>query len=127
VEFLPDGTPFPVEFKHGTRAEHVHDEIQLAAQAMCLEEMIGRTVSRGAIYHFSSRRRRGVEITETLREQTKSTIISVRQMLVSRSLPPPVNDSRCRNCSLLSICQPAVIAEIGLQNRLMKELFSGEH
>jgi CRISPR-associated exonuclease Cas4 len=126
VEFLPDGSPFPVEFKHGKRAEHAHDEIQLAAQAMCLEEMTGRNVSRGAIYHFSSRRRRDVEISEALREQTRSTIISVREMLLSRALPPPVNDSRCRNCSLISVCQPAVIADRGIRNRLMKELFSGE-
>jgi CRISPR-associated exonuclease Cas4 len=126
VEFLPDGSPFPVEFKHGKRAEHEHDDIQLVAQAMCLEEMTGRTVRRGAIYHFTSRRRRVVEITETLRERTKSTIISVRQMLLSRSLPPPVNDSRCPNCSLILLCQPSVIAEIGTRKRLMKELFSGE-
>ena len=126
VEFLADGSPFPIEFKHGKRAEHVHDEIQLAAQALCLEEMIGLAVPRGAIYHFSSRRRRTVEITESLRDKTRATIASVREILISGSLPPPVNDSRCRNCSLISICQPSVVAETGLRNRLLKELFSGE-
>ena len=67
VEFLPDGTPFPVEYKHGPRRARQHDDLQLAAQAMCLEEMLGRPVPCGAIFHHSSRRRREVVITAALR------------------------------------------------------------
>ncbi|MGB5147987.1 MAG: CRISPR-associated protein Cas4, partial [Porticoccaceae bacterium] len=57
VEFHPDGRIFPVEFKHGRRRQKQHDDVQLAAQALCLEEMLGRPVTHGAIYHASSRRR----------------------------------------------------------------------
>ena len=66
VEFLADGTPYPVEYKHGKKRERLHDNLQLAAQAMCLEEMTGCPVPFGAIYHASSRRRREVAMTATL-------------------------------------------------------------
>jgi len=71
VEFQPDGTPYPVEYKHGRLTRDVvrqrHDDLQLAAQAMCLEEMTGHVVSEGAIYQASSKRRRVVVITVELR------------------------------------------------------------
>lgn len=51
VEFLPDGTPYPVEHKHGKKRERRHDDLRLAAQAMRLEEMTGKPVPLGAIYH----------------------------------------------------------------------------
>ena len=62
VEFHSDGSIYPVEFKHGRKRQKIHDDIQLAAQAMCLEEMLGLPVDKGAIYHASSRRRREVVI-----------------------------------------------------------------
>ena len=72
VEFEPDGTPYPVEYKHGSRHKAADiaacDDVQLAAQALCLEGMTGRTVSEGALYYASSRRRRIVPITAALRE-----------------------------------------------------------
>jgi CRISPR-associated exonuclease Cas4 len=55
IEFDSSGVPYPVEYKHGPRRAKIHDDVQLAAQAMCLEEMMGNTVERGAIYHVSSR------------------------------------------------------------------------
>jgi CRISPR-associated exonuclease Cas4 len=64
VEFLADGTPYPVEYKHGARKKWINDDLQLAAQALCLEEMTGNVVANGAIYHFTSRRRREVAIDE---------------------------------------------------------------
>ena len=54
VEFH-DGLPLPVEYKHGPRRQSKHDELQLAAQAICLEEMFGVAVDRGVIYHHTSR------------------------------------------------------------------------
>jgi len=69
VEFLPDGSPYPVEYKHGPRRQRTHDDIQLAAQALCLEEMMDRPVPMGAIYHASSHRRREVSITPYTRHR----------------------------------------------------------
>lgn len=123
VEFLPDGTPYPVEYKHGRKREKRHDDIQLAAQAMCLEEMTGMAVPHGAIYHASSRRRREVAITVELRQAVETCVAEVRAALRGLTLPPPLNDKRCRECSLAEICQPALLAERERRGRLAKNLF----
>jgi CRISPR-associated exonuclease Cas4 len=124
VEFHPDGTVFPVEFKHGRKRQKVHDDIQLAAQAMCLEEMLNRPVPKGAIYHASSRRRREVIITPELRRLVEETTAAIRAMLASGNLPPPANDSRCKECSLKDICQPEAVALHDRQHQLENDLFN---
>lgn len=111
VEFLPDGSPYPVEYKHGPRRARDHDDLQLAAQALCLEEMTGKAVAAGAIYHASSHRRREVVISAQLRQNVEATTDAVRSMLDSGHLPPPANDARCKACSLIDLCQPAVLAD----------------
>jgi len=118
VEFHPDGTIYPVEFKHGRKRQKIHDDIQLAAQAMCLEEMLGRPVARGAIYHATSHRRREVAITAELRQLVETTTQSIRAMLADGVLLPPATDGRCRECSLKDICQPEAVAAT---NRLHNE------
>lgn len=110
VEFHGD-TPYPVEYKHGPRREKEHDDLQVCAQAMCLEVMTGKEVPRGAIYHHSSRRRREVVFTPALRRQVEEAVTGIRQMLGSGTLPPPVNDRRCEHCSLKESCMPSVIGE----------------
>jgi CRISPR-associated exonuclease Cas4 len=114
VEFLPDGTPYPVEYKHGRLsrdpARQRHDDVQLAAQALCLEEMTGHPVTEGAIYQASSKRRRVVVIDESLRALVVQTIDEIRQMLTSACMPPPlIADTRCKECSLIDICQPQAL------------------
>jgi CRISPR-associated exonuclease Cas4 len=126
VEFHPDGRIYPVEYKHGKKREKSHDDIQLAAQAMCLEEMTGKVITRGAIYHHGSRRRREVAITQELRDQVIETVNAIRAMLDSGKLPPPVNDARCKECSLKEICQPQAVAEHVVQHMLLKTLFDPE-
>lgn len=101
VEFGTDGGAYPVEYKHGPRRKHEHDDLQVAAQALCLEEMTGQPVPAGAIFHFSSRRRREVVIGPELRYAVETTVLAVRAMLASAKLPAPVNDDRCRH---LFIC-----------------------
>ncbi len=123
VEFWPDGTVFPVEYKHGRKKKRANDDLQLAAQALCLEEMLCRPVPNGAIYHTSSRRRREVQIGPALRQLVEQTVAAIRSMLTSAKLPPPVNDGRCRECSLKDICQPEPLAEQSLQAVLRAELF----
>lgn len=106
VEFHPDGRVYPVEYKHGAVQPHVHDELQLCAQALCLEEMLGTTVERGAIYSHQRRRRREVLLDSDLRDLTLDAIASVRAMQRSGRLPPPANDRRCPRCSLIDACLP---------------------
>lgn len=113
-----------MEYKHGARKKRLNDDLQLAAQAICLEEMTGQSVTHGAIYHHTSRRRREVAITETLRHQVEETVAAVRALLVSGKLPPPVNDARCKECSLKEICQPEALADRTHQRELLIELFN---
>lgn len=126
VEFHPDGTVYPVEFKHGAKRQKLHDDIQLAAQAICLEEMLGRTVPKGAIFHASSHRRREVAITPELRRLVEDTATAIRAMLASGKLPPPVNDARCRECSLKDICQPEALAGRAKQQQQRQSLLDPE-
>ena len=112
VEFFEDGTPYPVEYKSGKRRPTEAADIQLCAQAMCLEEMLGRPVSRGAIYHHASRHRREVECTERLRAAVIDTAERVRQMLRERVVPPPCDDARCPNCSLIDRCMPGAAERV---------------
>lgn len=122
VEFDAAGAPYPIEYKHGPRRQHIHDDIQLAAQAMCLEEMTGKPVVVGAIYHFSSRRRREVKIVSGLRAAVERAIGKVRVLLATGVLPPPVNDARCRHCSLIDLCQPRALAARERYHALLHEL-----
>ena len=124
VEFHPDGSVYPVEFKHGAKRQKLHDDIQLAAQAICLEDMLGRPVPKGAIFHASSHRRREVEITLELKRLVVETADAIRAMLASGKLPPPVNDARCKECSLKDICQPEALAEHARLRRLRGELLN---
>lgn len=126
VEFHPDGRIYPVEYKHGKKREKSHDDIQLAAQAICLEEMTGKVITHGAIYHHGSRRRREVAITPALRSQVVATVNAIRAMLGSGKLPPPANDARCRECSLKEVCQPQAVAGRALQHGLLTTLFEVE-
>lgn len=126
VEFHSDGTVYPVEFKHGRKRRAIHDDLQLAGQALCLEEMLGRPVTAGAIYHASSHRRRQVAIGDELRRLVAETAEAIRIMLASGRLPPPVNDARCKECSLLDICQPQAMSAASRHAALCAELFETE-
>jgi CRISPR-associated exonuclease Cas4 len=122
VEFH-EGVPYPVDYKHGAKRSKAHDELQLCGQALCLEEMLGAAVPRGAIYHFTSRRRREVRFTEALRERTLQTAELVRALLREKALPPPANDARCPNCSLVDACMPKVLGEKCRAARFLSRLY----
>lgn len=116
VEFHPNDIIFPVEYKHGTKRVKQHDALQLCAQAVCLEEMTGKPVMQGALYYHRSRRRLDVEISVKLRQDLEMVIAAIRALAKQSNLPPPVNDQRCNQCSLIHICQPQVSAA---QKRLL--------
>ena len=111
VEFEADGTPYPVEYKHGSRGKAAWiaacDDLQLAAQALCLEEMTGKPVPAGALYYATSRRRREVRVTAALRQRVAEAAATVRALIEAAVLPAPTFDKRCDKCSLRDICQPA--------------------
>jgi len=115
--------PYPVEYKRGPRRKWGHDDLQLCAQALCLEEMTGQEVRHGAIYYHGSRRRKEVACDEALRQRVAETVVAVRQMLATEKLPPAVNDARCQHCSLKESCLPAVVGEVLRLQTIQTTLF----
>ena len=122
VEFVSPGVPYPVEYKHGNRhkaaAIAACDDLQLAAQALCLEAMTGHPVPEGALFYASSKRRRVVAIDAALRQLVVDAAAAVRGMLASETLPPPLTGElaaqRCKGCSLKERCQPETASSPGL-------------
>ncbi len=123
VEFHGD-TPYPVEYKHGSARHGRHADLQLCGQAMCLEEMTGKDVAIGAVYHFSSRQRREVEFTTALRDQVRMAADAVREIMNAETLPPAVADARCKNCSLIESCLPFVVSAQDENRRHQRRLFT---
>jgi CRISPR-associated exonuclease Cas4 len=122
VEFH-DATPYPVEYKSGRRRKGNPETIQLCAQALCLEEMFGVSVPKGALFWHGSRERQEIVFTDAMRRQVKEVTQALRQMLVLRITPPPVNDKRCDDCSLKEFCLPAVVADKARSRKAARELF----
>lgn len=98
--------PVPVEYKRGRPNMHRADEVQVCAQAMCLEEMFGIEVPKGALYYGVPRRRTDVFFDASLRGLVEETVQQVRQLLQSERAPPPRISPACDSCSLKPICLP---------------------
>ncbi len=99
--------PYPVEYKRGRPKTHRADEVQLCAQAMCLEEMTGTAIPEGALFYGQSRRRQVVAFDEELRGLTRQVAEEARAAVAEGRVPPPVYDAaRCESCSLREPCRP---------------------
>ena len=107
VEFHADGTILPVEYKRGRPKAHRADEVQLCAQAMCLEEMFGVSIPEGRLFYGQTRRRMDVVFNAELRALTADTARRLREMIASRRTPAAVYEERkCQACSLQELCMP---------------------
>ncbi|MEH2126523.1 CRISPR-associated protein Cas4 [Nostoc sp.] len=100
------GEIYPVEYKRGRKGEWDNDELQVCAQALCLEEMTGQPVTTGYIYYAHSHQRQLVEINQELRQSAIATIESVTNLLETGAMPKPVYSKCCQGCSLYSQCLP---------------------
>lgn len=110
VEFHPDGNVLPVEYKRGKPKAHHADEVQLCAQAMCLEEMLGIVIPAGALFYGEKRRRTVVVFDEPLRELVKMTVAEIRACFASGRTPlAEYEPRRCDACSLMDFCQPQAL------------------
>jgi len=98
--------PFPVEYKRGRPKISDCDRIQLCAQAMCLEEMLGGKIEKGAIFYGQPRRREEILISETLRAETQDTASKLHRLIKSGETPSVGYTKRCESCSLLELCLP---------------------
>jgi len=112
-----------VEFKLGKRRKWENDDAQLCAQALCLEEMFGRSISRGAIFHADSKRRREVEFTAELRQRTEDAARQLHELLESESVPPAEYRDACQECSLFEICLPKATGVGSRAAQLAGQLF----
>jgi CRISPR-associated exonuclease Cas4 len=113
----------PVEYKKGKRRAFENDDAQLCAQGLCLEEMFGLTVERGAVFHAASKRRREVEFTAELRKLTEEAIAELHRLAASGSVPAAVFKPACEECSLYEICVPQVTSQPEGLERAAKRLF----
>ncbi len=101
--------PFPVEYKRGAPKQHCADELQLCAQAMCLEEMLCCSISEGALFYGETRRRVAVTLSEELRRQVR-TLTEEMHQLFRRGYTPKVKPSKsCNACSLKELCLPSLL------------------
>ena len=135
VEFHPapagDGgeTPYPIEYKRGKPKLHRADEVQLCAQALCLEEMTGLPVPEGALYYAETKRRVAISFDADLRSLTEDTITALAEVFVSGKTPPPtMKRDRCRACSLTELCRPDAVAKPAKawRHRMVDKLLSEE-
>lgn len=103
---------FPLEYKRGKPKLHRADEVQLCAQALCLEDMTGVLVPEGALFYAETKRRVVVPFDDDLRQLTQVTILALADVFRTRITPPPtLKKERCRACSLRELCRPDAVAK----------------
>ncbi|WP_027996903.1 CRISPR-associated protein Cas4 [Simplicispira psychrophila] len=131
VEFQegPDGEQaFPVEYKRGRPKAHRADEVQLCAQALCLEAMLGQSIAEGALFYGETRRRMSVVFDDGLRQLTRDTIESTRTMLTSGTTPSAQYSAKlCDACSLIDLCQPKLLGRKGSVNAWLAQQLKDEN
>jgi CRISPR-associated exonuclease Cas4 len=107
--------PYPVEIKRGRPKLHRADEVQLCAQALCLEEMFDIPVREGALFYAEPRRRTTVTFDDDLRRLTEEVIAEIAAAFSTGATPPPTTlTSRCRSCSLEDLCRPELAGRSAL-------------
>lgn len=102
--------PFPIEYKRGRPKSHRADEVQLCAQALCLEEMLGASVPEGALFYGETRHRLDVAFDAELRRTTEEAAVRLHRLIASGITPKAVREPKCEQCSLLDVCMPAAPA-----------------
>jgi len=122
---ISSGELFPVEYKRGKPKVSDWDEIQLCAQALCLEEMTGQTVAEGALWYNQTRHRQAVSFTPELRQRTLQVIADVAAMLESGVTPKAVYGKHCHACSLFDLCNPKLLQH-DKSTQYVNRLFSTE-
>lgn len=115
VEFRAEAEgehPVPIEYKRGRPKSHRADEVQLCAQALCLEAMFGCRVEQGALFYGQTRRRLSVVFDDELRRLTLEVIDATREMIRAGRTPTArYLSKRCDACSLIDLCQPKLLGE----------------
>ena len=107
----------PVEYKHGKKGKWSNDNIQLCAQALCLEEMTGQTIAQGEIFYWRSRQRITIPFDDDLRQRTETTISHAHRLITTNHIPAPISQrQKCKQCSILPICLPDEVGQLQISN-----------
>jgi CRISPR-associated exonuclease Cas4 len=119
--------PFPVEYKRGRPKRDACDEVQLCAQALCLEEMFGGEIRAGALFYGQPRRRKKVAFGGGLRARTETLARRMHELYRSGTTPPALYEPKCDSCSLIAKCLPRLLAKPpGVARYLARALAVGE-
>lgn len=118
--------PLLIEYKRGRLRRETSFEIQLCAQAMCLEEMLGNRLETGMIYYGKTRRRLEVRLDNDLREKTVGAALRLHQLVASRETPRAVYRRKCHYCSLIDVCLPTAMSPKKSVRRYLREA-TAEH
>lgn len=116
--------PFPVEFKRGHPKRNRCDEVQVCAQALCLEEMLGAAILEGALFYGQTKHRLGIVFDSSLRDETEKTVARLHGLMAARVTPRAIREPKCDNCSLLNHCLPGSLAPGRSAARYLAEAFS---
>ena len=109
---MVDGRVIPVEYKRSAKGEWGNDALQVCAQALCLEEMMGVTIAEGYVYYAGSHQRLIVNLDEELRRETVEMITVVRSLCVSGVMPRAEYSAKCKGCSLVDACLPRAVEKV---------------
>ncbi len=116
---------YPIEYKKGKPKAMEEDQLQLAAQAMCLEEMFSTQIMKGALFYGETKRREVVEITEALRREVKETFLEMHQYYERKYTPKVKMSKGCNRCSLKEICMPRLEKTISVK-KYISQVFQEE-
>ena len=100
--------PVPVEYKRGKKKNDERDEVQLCAQAICMEEMLNASIKEGYLYYHSERHRSIVSFDKALRKEVKALANEMHGLFRKRITPKAEYKKECKWCSLKEICQPKI-------------------
>ncbi len=118
--------PYPVEYKRGRPKEHDADELQLCAQAMCLEEMLCCDVSEGALYYAQTRHRTVVPLTPELRARVRESLGEMHELYRRRHTPKAKPSRACNACSLKDLCLPKLMGRRSVADYLAAAMEGSE-